>query len=79
VVAVTRQPWLIVWVDRPSGLAEVRGIDAERACRLVTDRVRRSRRGPGWVVPAECASDLAALGQCYRDLVVLVDRKAARS
>jgi hypothetical protein len=27
VVAVTRQPWLIVWVDRPSGLAEVRGIE----------------------------------------------------
>jgi hypothetical protein len=52
----------------------VRGVDAERACRLVTDRVRRSRRGPGWVVPAKCADDLAALGQVYKDLVVVVDR-----
>jgi hypothetical protein len=75
---MSRQPWLIVWVDRQSGLAKVRGIDADRACRLVsTVPPRRSRRGPGWVIPARHVDDLAALGQCYRDLVVVVDRKAA--
>jgi hypothetical protein len=40
-------------------------------------RSRRSPRGPGWVIPAKHVDDLAALVQCYRDLVVLVDRKAA--
>jgi hypothetical protein len=74
---MSRRPWLIVWVDKPSGLALVRGIDAARACRLVTDKARRSLRGTGWVVPAEHAQDLAALGQAYKDFVVVVDRKPA--
>jgi hypothetical protein len=74
---MSRRPWLIVWVDPPSGLALVRGIDAGRACRLVTDRARRSIRGPGWVIPAEHADDLAALGHAHRDLVVIAKRKAA--
>lgn len=75
---MSRQPWLIVWVDRPSGLARVKGLDAYRACSLVSSvPPRRSRRGPGWVIPAKHVDDLAALGWCYRDLVVVVDRKAA--
>ena len=75
---MSRRPWLIVSVDKPSGLALVRGIDAQRACALVS-RVppRRSVRGPGWVIPAEHAADLVALGTVYRDLVVVVERKAA--
>jgi hypothetical protein len=75
----SRRPWLIVVVDKASGLALVRGIDAGRACRLVSTVARRSVRGSGWVIPARYADDLAALGQAYHDLVIIHERKGKQS
>lgn len=70
------KPALFITTDTPSGVALVRGVEAEPATRALAPDIRRySPLGRGWLVPLDVVSDLLSYAAYYRIFAVTHELK----